>query len=82
MSNCNRIKKEGNCDASEWLECTYCGAIDREPCRGIKKHVPTVSESHQEVLPKALEEIHDRSLAPYEIQAVLAYILDRLNGYR
>jgi hypothetical protein len=37
MRNCNWVQKEGNCDGMLWMQCLYCGAVDKEPCRDSKK---------------------------------------------
>ncbi|SET40961.1 hypothetical protein SAMN05216326_12545 [Nitrosomonas marina] len=37
MQNCNLVKHEGRCDGAEWTECSYCGAIDDEPCKSDRQ---------------------------------------------
>lgn len=76
-ANCNYVKREGRCDGQEWIQCTYCGAIDSEFC----KKIPLKTRSHEEMcadsLEKALSEIKQRALAPYEIQSILIYLLNK-----
>jgi|APLak6261660231_1056022.scaffolds.fasta_scaffold01260_5 hypothetical protein len=78
MKNCNRIEKEGNCDGSKWIECTYCGAVNNEKCLNKPRYVEKYDEIAARILSDALGKIRDRSLAPYEMQAVLIYLLDGL----
>lgn len=80
MSNCNRIHREGICDGAEWVECTYCDAIDNEPCRNTKKpELPRIdSLDHAKNALKAIEE--NQSPAPYELVAMVVYLMRRIEA--
>ena len=80
--NCNRIQREGNCDAAQWMECTYCGAIDNEPCRGVKKPEPwNDKEKHLADGIRKLEAgVSGDGPYPYELEAVIADLLKRVKS--
>jgi len=44
------VKQEGRCDAAEWVQCTYCRAIDDEPGRDQYKPIVTYNESGQDLV--------------------------------
>jgi len=71
--NCNRVRQEGRCDASEWVQCTHCGAIDEGPCKDNKyKPLVTYDESG-----KALVETYDGDInqpADYSFATVNDFI--------
>lgn len=76
--NCNKIKREGNCDAMEWVECTYCGAINNERCRMVKKEEPWNDKKRH--LYDAIRKINsNESPAPYELVALVSDIMRRID---
>jgi hypothetical protein len=76
--NCNRIHREGNCDGAQWIECEYCGAINNEPCRNIKKpELPRIDSI--EYAKNALEAIkNNQSPNPYELVALVSDLVRRI----
>lgn len=77
--NCNHILREGSCDGVTWTECTYCGAIDNEPCKNVPIKIKSYDELTDRVLRDSLAKIKNRPLALHELQAVVIHILDRLD---
>jgi hypothetical protein len=71
--HCNKVQRDGNCDASEWIECTYCGAIDLEPCRGV----PRTTYGHNDYLRGAIKKIkagQTIGLHPSEQEALIVHM--------
>lgn len=77
--NCNYITVEGGCDGVTWVKCTYCGAIDNQPCKNVPIKMESYDELTNRILQDSLAKIKNRPLAPYELQAVVIYILERLD---
>lgn len=77
--NCNYITVEGGCDDITWTRCTYCGAIDNQPCKNVPIKIKSYEELTDKILKDSLAKIKNRPLAPYELQAVVIHILERLD---